>query len=164
MIVRIGLARPQSPQPRISCQDSAGGAQLVFDRTQRIEGNSGREFFEIRLQQLFDSTVSRQTVAVKTQLTGADAAVGSMLYAVAFLGTCANALDVLHEHGYDVAIIGGAPSDTCQARFPATTCTALANQLSQSIAASLPIGDAAERDAFLLGVQALGFAPCQFIP
>lgn len=150
---------PHQPSPAIHVVLAAGGAQLTFDRTLKVEGNSGRRHFDITVQQIFNPTVSREAFTVEAQVTGGDAAVGSMLYAVAFLGLGGAALDALHEHGYDVVLVG-APAETCQSRLPDAMCTALANQLSQGISASLPIGASSERAAFLQGVQTLGFAPC----
>jgi len=101
-------------------------------------------------------------VSLQTTLTGADAAVGSLLYPVAFLGMGANALDALRAQGYDVSDSRKSPAATCQgAMLRPEGCTDLANQLARTLDAALATGDSVERGPFLAGVQTLGFESCQ---
>jgi hypothetical protein len=156
--------------PNILLDLSAGGAQLMFERTQRVEGNSGRNHFEITLQQILFPVRPRSGYTLKAQLTGEGAAVASLLYAVAFLGLGEDALAALQANGYpEVSLTGRPPTETCQARFPGpqfpeTICAVLANQLAQGISASLAIGTSGEHEPFLQGLQALGLGLCQVVP
>ena len=100
---------------------------------------------------------------MKAGLTGEGAAVGSLLYVVAFLGQGEDALGSLQGIGYNVSLVGTPPTETCQARFDDTTCAALANQLGQGISASLAIGTSGERDRFSQGLQALGLGLCPVV-
>lgn len=153
--------------PDILLDLSAGGSRLVFERTERVEGNSGRRHFEVTLQQIFFPLLPRSGFTVKVRLTGEGAAVGSLLYAVAFLGLGPDGLAALQEmeNGYpDLSLMDAPPTETCQARFDDTICTTLANQLSQGINASLAIGTSGERGPFLQGLQALGHGLCQVVP
>ena len=151
--------------PDILLDVSAGGARLMFERAGRVDGNGGQRHVEITLQQIFLPLLPRSGFTVKAGLTGEGAAVGSLLYAVAFLGMGEDALGALQVIGYnDVSLVGAPPTETCQSRFDDTTCAALANQLGQGISASLAIGTAGERGPFLQGLQALGLGLCQVVP
>jgi len=145
---------------------SVGTMQLVFDS--RMQGHSsGTQFFQVTLQGTFRPKVPKgsgpTSFKIKTRLTGADAAVGSLLYPVAFLGNGSDPIGALRAQGYDVSIMGDAPTENCETMLGNLVCTMLATQLSRSIDASLTLGDAAAHDAFLTGAQALGFPPCQAI-
>ena len=151
---------PSNPTPEpVDLRLTIGGARLTYSRKFRIQGPTQQQFFEITLRQVFHSRVSRQTLLMKVKLTGTDADLGSLLYPVAFFATGTGALDALHAQGLDVSIMGAAPSKTCQAMFPASTCTLLANQLAQGIAGTLAEGNV-DRSAFLYHVQNMGLTPC----
>jgi len=133
-----------------------GGTLLDFSRTP-IPKND-QPVVEIRLKEALVSSRIRKTFRFKVDLTGADAGLGGLLYPIAFLGGGTSAIDTLRAQGYDVSVAAGA-AQPCQAVLPAQTCLDLANQLSKSIDASLSVGNR-ERDDFLRGVQAIGYAPC----
>lgn len=160
----IIVNKPQPTQVSVSL----GGAQLTFERYWQVNGESGREYFDVTLQAvirvMFPQETQVNSLNLKTRLTGQDAPVGSLLYPVAFLGIGSDALEALKGLGYDVSFMGDAPTESCTAMFSSEMCTALANQLSQSIDASLAMGDPAARDAFRLGVGSLGFPICGFVP
>jgi hypothetical protein len=134
------------------------GAQLVFKRKERLDRESGQRHFEITFQQRFRALGRQARFTVAAKLAGADAAVGSLLYAVAFLDRGLNALGALQALGYDVSLVGAPPALTCPAAFQ-EICTKLADQLSQGIGASLAVGTSGERKPFLQGLQALDDCP-----
>jgi hypothetical protein len=129
-------------------------ARLVFKRTERFDRASGQRHFEITVQQSFRTLGRQARFTVAAKLGGADAAVGSLLYAVAFLERGVDALGTLRAMGYDVSLVGEPPALICPAAFQ-DLCLKLADQLSQGIDASLAVGTASERQPFLRGIQAL---------
>jgi hypothetical protein len=151
---------PQDAQsfPNIRLDMVAGGSRLVFKRKERFDRSSGQRYFEITLQQIFRPLGRRSAYTLTAELAGADAAVGSLLYAVGFLTGGPNALAALQTYGYDISLVNPrAAQTTCPAAF-SETCALLANQLTQSIIASLAIGTD-ERTPFLQGLQALNPTP-----
>jgi hypothetical protein len=138
-------------------------AQEAFERKAATSG--GKPVVQVTLKESVVATgAARRKLSVKVQLTGADAGVGGLLYAVAFLGDGGGALDAVRALGLDVSLLGPAPSQACDSVMPGVNfCPLLAKQLSDSITASLLVGDRAEHDPFVAGVQALGFAPCETV-
>jgi hypothetical protein len=139
---------------------SDGLSRLAFKR-QEGTGDAGN-FMKVALQESILGSENGKTVKhkvkVSAELTGPDAAQGSLRYPVLALGAGNGALAALQTKGYDVFVTGAlAP---CTDTLPPDTCTALAKQLAQAIEAQLALGDLAERDAFRQG-QALGYLPDQ---
>lgn len=151
------------PQPT-KLTISIGGADISFESVAGDDGDGPhvRVALETKFATLLRQTTDVTSFRVKTRLRGTDAGDASLLYPIAVLGFGADAITKLQGLGYDVAADG--PSASCADLFGEVKCTAIARQLSQTIAGSLELGDPARRDAFLDGVQALGFAPCQIIP
>jgi hypothetical protein len=142
---------------------SSGATLVKFERKFHQDGT--KQFFDIRLQEVVHPQTFQKMASFNVKLTGDDAAVGSLLYPLAWLQMGNAALDALRSHGYDVSLIGDKPpSKTCQTQFTTEFCTALATQLSQGIDASIAIGAEGERDAFNQGIQMLGVGFCSFIP
>jgi hypothetical protein len=138
-------------------------AQEAFERKAATIG--GQPVVRVSLKESVVATgAAKRKLSMKVQLTGADAGVGSLLYAVAFLGDGGGALDAVRALGLDVSLVGPAPSQTCNSVMPGVDfCPVLAKQLSERITASLVVGDRAEHDPFVAGVQTLGFAPCETV-
>lgn len=105
--------------------------------------------------------VARPGVTIGGQLSGADAALGSLLYPIAFLTLGDSALDTLHSHGYDITIVKASATKNCQDVMSADWCAALAKQLAQGIFALIQVGDETERQAFQDGMRSLGYNPCE---
>jgi len=141
------------PVSGIKLNAAVGGVKVKFQR----KGEDG--LVDLKLKQVLASTVSRRTVSVKAQLTGADASIGSLLYPVAFLGIGVGAQNTLQEMGYDITVANSGSLQTCQAVLPDATCRELAIQLAQRIDGSI-VGDRAERNAFLQGILDLGYGSC----
>jgi hypothetical protein len=138
-----------------------GKIKLQFERRGRLLGN--QLVVDVKLAESFTSTISKHTIVLKTELTGANAGIGGLAYPVAFLGLGTAALDALHNQGLDVSFTGAPPAQTCPPLLGSQVCTALAQHLAESIDAALGTGDATERSAFLSAVQTLGYPPCQII-
>ena len=134
-----------------------GGVKLTFKRKGLKDGS-----VDVKLKEALVSmpTFRKSTMSVGAQLTGADAALGSLLYPVAFLTLGESALATLQARGYDIAIAKAAAAQTCQDVLPEEVCTALAKQLARSLYALIAVGADGERAAFLDGIEALGHGPC----
>jgi hypothetical protein len=139
----------------------AGNVKLVFERKGSTKG--GLPSISVKLKEIFDTGDGKRVVAMKTQLSGADAPLGALLFPIAFLGFGTNALDTVRAQGLDVSFVDGPPGRTCQDLLPAQTCTTLASHLSAAIDSALGHGDGVERTAFLTKAAAIGFPPCQII-
>jgi hypothetical protein len=134
----------------------------------RKAGGSQQEFLIIVLKEAFVSRDASTGMAtgkrqhkpvVFITMTGPDAPVCSLLYPVVALARGgAGAIAALQTRGYNCTVTDAGSQD-CQTVTSAQMCTDLANQLAENIDAALALGDAAERSAFLAGVQALGYAP-----
>jgi hypothetical protein len=126
-------------------------------KVQDVTKDPGTPAVKVTLQQLVLTSVNDKLVKQKVKLGGvvggADAGIGSLLYPVAALGGTGS----LPIQGYDVTFTG--TSQACQDTLPADVCTSLAKGLAQAIDAQLVLGDAATRDAFRQGIQALGYRP-----
>lgn len=150
--------------PTIKIKAAAAGAQVLAQASfqRKPQPKAGETLYQVKLQEsIVVAAVTKRVVSLKVTLAGADAGIGSLLYPVAFLGIGTSALDALHAQGLDVSLVGAAPSQTCEAVLGTEFCGGLATQLSKTIDASLPVADRTERDAFVAGVQALGYGPCQ---
>jgi hypothetical protein len=141
--------------PDIRLDLVVGGARLVFERKERVVRTTGAHHYEITVQQMLRPLGRGSRFEFRATLAGADAAVGSLLYAVDFLDRGLNALGRLQANGLDVALVGTPPAQTCPAAFR-ETCALLGRQLSDGINASLAVGTAGEREPFLQGLLALG--------
>jgi hypothetical protein len=133
---------------------SAGGSLMTFERKERVDRSTGQRHYEITFEQRFRTLGRRARLTVQAVLAGPDAGVGSLLYTVAYLTLGPGALDALRADGYDVSLVGAPPALQCPSAFSGT-CAALANQLSEGIAASLTFGSDGERAPFLAGLLRL---------
>ena len=147
--------------PPLRLKLTVGKIKVQFERKGKLAG--GQLVVDVKLTETFVSTISKQTIALKTELVGANAGIGGLVYPVAYLGRGDGALDALHAQGLDVSFAGTPPAQTCQALLGSDACTALAQHLSETIDSALGTGDGTERIAFLDVVQALGYPPCQLI-
>jgi len=147
--------------PPLRLKLNVGKTKLQFERKGRLV--DGQLVVDVKLAETFVSTISKQTITLRTELVGANAGLGGLVFPVAYLDLGAGALDALHAQGLDVSFAGTPPAQTCEALFGSTACTALAQHLAESIDSLLGTADATERDAFLSAVQTLGSPPCQII-
>lgn len=141
----------------VSITHAYSGLKLALKRKEIVRG--GELLVKISLKGQLVTPAVRKRLAVKGTITGADASVGSLAYAVAFVGMGDAALDRLRAQGKDVALaLSGTPL-VCDASFTSSDCQLLAVQLSKLIDGALP-ADGDERTGFLESVAPLGFAPC----
>lgn len=141
----------------VSINHAYSGLKLQLKRKEIVRG--GELLVKLSLKGALTTPAVRKRLAVKGTITGADASVGSLAYAVAFVGMGDAALDRLRAQGKDVALaLSGTPL-VCDASFTASDCQLLAVQLSKLIDGALP-ADGDERTGFLESVAPLGFAPC----
>ena len=134
----------------------AGGARLVVERKVRVLRTTGARQYEITVRQVLRALGRGSRVEYRATLSGADAAVGSLLYAVDFLERGPDTLDRLRATGLDVSLVGAPPARTCPAAARAA-CALLARQLADGLTASLAVGTAGEREPFLQGLLTLGY-------
>ena len=151
-----GMLPVKAATPPIRFKGAIGAVKLQFKRDELKNG-----LVDLKLKNgLVLPGIAKPTVSIGAQLSGTDASLGSLLYPVAFLALGESAIDTLQARGYDVAIAKGGASQTCQELMSSDWCTSLAKQLAQSIYALIQVGDEAEREGFLEGINALGFGPC----
>ncbi|HZR81893.1 MAG TPA: hypothetical protein VFD92_12405 [Candidatus Binatia bacterium] len=146
-----------APIATLKLNESIGGLKLML---QRKELNGGVVSVKLKEGIVGTTSLPKGRLSAAAILTGADASVGSLLYPVAFLLFGEAAIDQLQSRGYDVFLVDGGVPKTCQAVLTNEFCTAFAKQLAQSIDELIQVGDPADRDAFLQGIQTLGFSPC----
>lgn len=133
------------------------GLELQLRRKEIVRG--GQLLVKISLKGQLTTPAVRKRLAVKGTITGVDASVGSLAYAVAFIGLGDAALDTLRAQGRDIQLaLSGTPL-VCDASFTSGDCQLLAVQLAKLIDGALP-ADGDERTGFLETVATLGFAPC----
>ena len=145
--------------PNLGLKFATGGLKLAFER--KVTVKDGQAYLQFKLKESLVTSNVRKSVSIKGTFTGTDASVGSLAYAVAYLGMGDSALGVLEAQGKSLSLTVSGTSRSCQATFSPAECTALAIQLSKLIDGALPPGNGAERAGFLQSLQPLGYQPCQ---
>ena len=145
--------------PNLAIKFATGVLKVVFERKVVVKG--GQAYLRFKLKESLVTSNVRKSVGIKGTFTGTDASIGSLAYAVAYLGLGDGALGVLEAQGKSLALTVSGTPRSCQASFSPAECTALAIQLSKLIDGALPPGNGAERAGFLQSVQPLGYQPCQ---
>lgn len=135
------------------------GLKLQLSRKEVV--SNGQSLVKLKLKGSLAVGPLRKRLAVKGVIGGLDASVGSLAYAVFFIGRGDTALTDLQAQGKNVTLqVTGTPV-TCQSSFTANECRSLAIEMAQLIYAALPPGNGPEQSAFLASVAPLGYAPCQ---
>lgn len=138
-----------------------GYAGLKLQLARKEVVTNGQALLKLKLKGSLSVGPLRKRLAIKGVVGGLDASVGSLAYAVLFIGRGDTALTDLQAQGMNVTLqVTGTPV-TCQSSFTANECRSLAIQMAKLIYAALPPGDGPEQSAFLGSVAPLGYAPCQ---
>ena len=145
--------------PNLNIKSATGGLKVAFERKVTVKG--GQAYLHFKLKHSLVTANVKKSVSIKGTFTGPDASVGSLAYAVAYLGMGDAALGVLEAQGKSLSLTISGTSRSCQASFSPAECAALAIQLSKLIEGALPPGNGVERAGFLQSVQPLGYQPCQ---
>jgi len=157
------ILAPPPPGPpevaRLGLTLTVGPDTVVFQRKGTTKNK--QTFVTFKLKTVTVSSVTRKTLTLTGVLTGADAAVGSLLYPVAFLAGGPTTLSVLQGHGYAVSLAGAPPAQTCQSLSSPELCNLLSDRLARLLDAALTASGDVESRAFEAGTQALGLASCQ---
>ena len=132
-----------------------GALNLQFQRIVKPD------YVDVKLKASFVKKTFPQGVNAKIRLTGPDAAIGGLVWPVAFLGQGDSAATALANAGINVAI-SGAPA-TCQSLFPAQACTDMAVGLSRNIQGGIGVADKDDLTRFLDAVNNMGLGPCGVI-
>jgi hypothetical protein len=155
--------KPQATFTPIHLLAMAEGMALEYSRSGGDERGVDIDLSATYLPQVFNGPVK-----VRAHLTGADAKFAALLYPVLYLGSGTDALTTLQSHGYDVQVSLSGTFATCQQMYgtqASVVCPQLANSLSKSIAGQLQAAGPSESDAFLSGVNDLGYGLCGvFVP
>lgn len=138
-----------------------GYAGLKLQMARKEVVTNGQALLKFKLKGALAVGPLRKRFAVKGVIGGLDASVGSLAYAVLFIGRGDSALTDLQAQGKNVTLqVTGTPV-TCQSSFTANECRSLAIQMAKLIYAALPPGNGPEQSAFLASVAPLGYAPYQ---
>jgi hypothetical protein len=156
--------------PPLHVTATEGGLDLHMSRTQNANG------FHIELSMVFLPAVFQEPVTVVADVSGGTSpGIGALLYVIALKANEATmdeaaaqaaALTQVQSLGYAVNV-AIASVTSCQDVYGAQApviCSKLADALSRSIAGQLEAASPSESDAFLAGVQAIGFGGCQSPP
>ena len=141
----------------ITIKHAYSGLKLELKRKEIVRG--GQLLVKLALKGQLATPGVRKRFAMKGTISGTDASIGSLAYAVAFIGLGDAALGRLQAQGKDIALIPSGAALGCDASFTASDCLLLALQMARLIDGALP-PDGDERIGFLQSVAPLGFSPC----
>jgi hypothetical protein len=134
------------------------GLKTVFKRKGLKTG-----LVAFKLKQSLKLPGRKYVMSVAGKVSGPDALVASLLYSVVKLDV-GSAQDTLQAQGYDFTLVEDTSGDPCRSMLPEALCTLFARPLAHGIYALLGEGAESERDAFLQGIQAVGYPPCDVMP